>query len=71
MRFKYETLESLFQKTDAFNERGLALFLKLKEAVWSKLETNSSTNEVQFIKRYEFSKRPKKPHNMLVQQGSV
>lgn len=53
MRFKYETLESLFQKTDAFNERGLALFLKLKEAVWSKLENNSSTNEVQFIKRYE------------------
>ena len=29
------------------------MFLKLKEAVWSKLETNSSTNEVQFIKRYE------------------
>ena len=53
MRFKYETLESLFQKTDAFNEKGLALFLKLKEAVWSKLENNSSTNEVQFIKRYE------------------
>ena len=53
MRFKYETLESLFQKTDAFNERGLSLFLKLKEYVWSKLETNSSQQEVQFIKRYE------------------
>ena len=53
MRFKYETLESLFQKTDAFNERGLDLFLRLKEAVWSKLETNSSQSEVQFIKRYD------------------
>ena len=31
---KYETLGSLFQKTDAFNERGLALFMKLKEGVW-------------------------------------
>jgi hypothetical protein len=26
MRYKYETLTSLFEKTDAFNERGLALF---------------------------------------------
>ena len=29
------------------------LFLKLKEAVWSKLENNSSQSEVQFIKRYD------------------
>lgn len=29
------------------------LFLRLKEAVWSKLENNSSQSEVQFIKRYD------------------
>jgi glutathione peroxidase-family protein len=34
MRFKYETLESLFEKTDAYNEQGLSLFKKLKESVW-------------------------------------
>lgn len=50
---KYETLGSLFQKTDAFNERGLALFMKLKEGVWQKLEQKSTPSEINFIKRYE------------------
>lgn len=27
---KYETLETLFEKTDVFNDRGLSLFVKLK-----------------------------------------
>lgn len=27
--------------------------MKLKEAVWSKLENNSSQSEIQFIRRYE------------------
>jgi len=53
MRYKYETLTSLFEKTDAFNERGLALFQKLKESVWAKFEGQSTPNEVAFIKRYE------------------
>lgn len=33
MRHKYETLRSLFEKTDAFNENGLSLFNKLKDVV--------------------------------------
>ena len=53
MRNKYETLESLFQGTDAFNERGLDLFTKLKEAVWQKLEADSTQSELTFIKRYD------------------
>jgi hypothetical protein len=50
---KYENLGSLFQKTDAFNERGLALFQKLKEVVWTKLEQKSTPSEINFMKRYE------------------
>ena len=53
MRFKYETLESLLEKTDAYNEQGLSLFRKLKEAVWQKLEADSSQSEITFIKRYD------------------
>jgi hypothetical protein len=53
MRFKYETLSSLFKKTDAFNERGLALFNNLKEAVWVRLEENSTKDEILFMKRYD------------------
>lgn len=53
MRHKYETLNSLFEKTDAFNERGLALFQQLKEGVWEKLEPHSTQNEMNFIKRYD------------------
>ena len=53
MRHKYETLISLFEKTDAFNERGLSLFEQLKEAVWLQLEPRSTTNEINFIKRYD------------------
>ena len=53
MRFKYETLSSLFKKTDAFNERGLALFNNLKETVWVRLEENSTKDEILFMKRYD------------------
>lgn len=53
MRFKYETLGSLFRKTDAFNERGLALFNNLKEAVWNKVQENGTKEEIIFMKRYD------------------
>jgi len=50
---KYETLETLFEKTDVFNERGLSLFTKLKDAVWRLLEDKSTPSEINFMKRYE------------------
>lgn len=50
---KYETLATLFEKTDAFNERGLSLFTKLKDAVWRLLEDKSTASEINFMKRYE------------------
>ena len=49
----YETLATLFEKTDAFNERGLSLFTKLKDAVWKLLEEKSTPSERNFMKRYE------------------
>ena len=54
MRFKYETLTSLFQKTDAFNEAGLSLFKKVKDAAWQKFDgQNNTANEETLIKRFE------------------
>lgn len=54
MRFKYETLTSLFQKADAFNEAGLSLFKKVKDAAWQKFDgQNNTANEETLIKRFE------------------
>ena len=55
MRFKYETLTSLFQKTDAFNEAGLGLLRRLREAAWQKWdgEAGNTPNEETLMKRYE------------------
>jgi len=50
---KYETLASLFQKTDTFNERGLKLFKRLKEVVTLRFEDKFSDSEAQFMSRYE------------------
>ena len=52
MRHKYETLNSLFEKTDAFDERGLRLLRRLKDVVWEKLGPHSTPNEIGCIKRY-------------------
>lgn len=53
MAHKYETLRTLFEKTDAFNENGLTLFQQLRELVWSKLENYSTQNEILLINRYD------------------
>jgi hypothetical protein len=49
---QYETLSTLFSKTDAFNEKGLTLLQQLQEAVWSALESNSTPGEVDIISRF-------------------
>ena len=44
---KYESLSSLFEKTDAFNEKGIIMLEQLKQSVWSQLKHDSSENEVE------------------------
>ena len=50
---KYETLQSLFELTDTFNDKGIKLLHNLKDAVWSKLKVGSSSNEIKLIQRYD------------------
>ena len=45
---KYETLTTFFEKTDAFNERGLTLLQRLQATVWSKDEMNQEDFQTRF-----------------------
>ena len=53
IQHQYETLSSLFEKTDAFSEKGITLLQQLKQEVWSKLCAESTNNEIQIMKRYD------------------
>lgn len=52
-RQKYETLTQLFESINAFNEKGLGIFMQLKDTVWPKFEEQSTSSEHQFIGRYD------------------
>ena len=51
-RQRYETLTQLFEKINAFNEKGLDIFIKLRETVWPKFEETATKSEQAFIGRY-------------------
>lgn len=50
---QYETLSSLFEKTDAFSEKGITLLEQLRQTVWSELSKFSSENETRVINRFD------------------
>ena len=45
-------MTQLFEKINAFNEKGLDIFIKLRETVWPKFEETATKSEQAFIGRY-------------------